>query len=98
RELPAVQLDDFTGDGEAEAGALPRRLGGEERLRGPHRLLLADAPAVVGHGEDDAAVPAASHPGLDVAARRAGVAGVEQQVDHRLLEEGDVAVDGGELR
>ena len=44
---------DALGDGEAEAGALPRRLGGEERIEDARQHVLGDARPLVDEGDLD---------------------------------------------
>ena len=99
-DLPARLRDDAVHRRQPEAGALARLLGREERLEDARARRVVDARAGVAHREHDPA--ADWHAGvvrrgrvLDVdvlggdgehAARRHGVARVDDQVDHDLLE------------
>src|SRR3954468_16316433 len=51
RHLAALSFDDVAGEGQAEPGAAPRLLGGEERLSDAAQQMLRDADAVVAHGQ-----------------------------------------------
>src|SRR3990172_1805074 len=46
-DLPAMLLDDAVADAQAEAGPLPHRLCGEERLEDPAEVFFGDSGAVV---------------------------------------------------
>ena len=56
-EIAAVHLDDAVADGQAQPGALPLFLGGEEGLEDLLQVLRRDARAVVGHRDGHLAVP-----------------------------------------
>src|SRR5579884_756153 len=94
RQLAAMALDDLGGDGEAQARPLPGRLGREERLGGARRVLRADADPIVVDDEGHA-LGVLARGDVDVAAGRARLARVEQEVDDRVLEQRAVAPDVG---
>src|SRR5205823_4739883 len=86
-ERAMVVLDDVGGDGQAEAGALTAFFGGEEWVHHRRQMLARNADAVVFDLENDAAlVLRSAGSDMAVAARSAGVASVDEEVDEHLLE------------
>ncbi len=83
---PAARLLDDSVDGrEAEARALPRILGREERLEDVRDGLRIHADTGIAHGQLDLPVDTA-HGELDLAARGHCVAGVEHEVRDHLFD------------
>jgi hypothetical protein len=91
RQAAAVLLDDdVVTDGEAEAGALPGRLGREEGLEDTRPHLVGEAVAVVSNPELDRAVARRARPDREASdpvgaslAVVGGVAGVVRDVEER---------------
>src|SRR5581483_8276593 len=104
RERAAVVLDDHRArDGEALAGAAADLLGGEEGVEDQRAYLLGNAAAVVADGDHDVFAVAR---GLDrdLAAPAApavlvgdGVRGVDDQVEHDLVDLSELARHGGNV-
>ena len=109
---PALVLcDDAIDGGQPKAGALARGLGGEERLEDSAQVLRRDAGPGVGDGEMGAV--AGGGPGvlngvglvdqgdidgeLEFAASGHGVAGVDGEVEQRLLEHAGIGAHGDGL-
>ena len=86
RQRSPMVLYDLTRDREPQARPVPRLLRREKRLEHPRRRLRADPFPVVGHHERHP-LPLPPHVEADEPARMAGVAGIEQQVHERLLEQ-----------
>src|SRR5947199_4692180 len=78
-DLAPVRGDDAVADGEAEAGALSDRLGGEEGAEDLVQVLRWDAHAVVGDGEHHRVRSVAPRLEIDVPSGRCGVEGVHQE-------------------
>jgi len=97
--------------GQAQAGALPRRLGGEERLEHVRARLLVHADPGVAHREADVLARSARPPrlalilgqvhpaGLDAqhAAIRHRVAGIGDEVEEDLLRGMHIGAHVGEV-
>src|SRR5439155_5220279 len=95
-DLAPVRGDDAVADGEAEAGALSDRLGGEERAEDLVQVLRWDAHAVVGDGEHHRVRSVAPRLEIDVPSGRCGVEGVHQEGDEGLTELAVVGPDVGQ--
>src|SRR5262245_20887497 len=96
---PAVELDEFLADGQAEAGAADvaghRIVESLERLEEPAEIVLADADAGVAHGDvDDVAVQ--PNGDGDPSARRE-LDGIRQQVEQDLADLRPVPRDVGQV-
>ena len=91
-DVAVMLLDDVVDDGQAQAGPLADRLGGEERIEYLFQVLFRDAAAVVLEADGDllAALFAADR---DPALALDGVDGVDEQVDEQLLQPGGEAVE-----
>ena len=81
----AELVHDLARDGEAEAGACARRLGGEERIEHAAEVLGGNPRSGVADREHDPAIAAARF-GLDAALALHRLCGVEEHVEHHLLE------------
>src|SRR5205823_10949505 len=93
-DTAAVGLDDLLGDGKTESGArsalVAYAVGMEERFEDALRFVGEEAFALVVDLEDEPSV-FGSHPHEDLAAVRAELDGVVDQVSERLAEFPDVA-------
>src|SRR5476649_1632836 len=85
-DAAAVPVDDVARQRQAQAGALAGRLGGEEGVEDVCEVARRDAGAGVADGEPDVVVIAAGAQ-RDAAARRGdGMDGVDDQVQHHLVD------------
>ena len=95
-DLAVVVADQAPDDVEAQAGALPDRLGGEERIEDALADLGRDAGSVVDDADDDA-LPLAVRRHLDAAGIRDGIERVVDQVRPDLVELADEAANAREV-
>ncbi|OGQ97917.1 MAG: hypothetical protein A2284_09630 [Deltaproteobacteria bacterium RIFOXYA12_FULL_61_11] len=84
-ERAVVFSHDAVANGQAEAGAFADRFGGEVRVEDAREAFLRDAFAVVRDRDLDPIVYE-SAPHDDQSARRTGLDGVDEQVEHNLVE------------
>ncbi|HEX7498874.1 MAG TPA: hypothetical protein VF524_01070 [Polyangia bacterium] len=86
--------DDLLDNGQADACPLPTRLGGKEGFQHATGVCMGDARAVVDDGQDQ---PSISIPrpykNRDGTATGASIAGVEEKIHNRVLEQARIAVD-----
>ena len=86
--------DDLLDNGQADACPLPTRLGGKEGFQHATGVCMGDARAIVDDGQDQ---PSIFIPGSrrhrDGTPTGASIAGIEEKIHNRVLEQTRIAMD-----